>query len=311
MSLLVELQHWHSDVAKEGIHITVTYRGLCLQYFVAYILGLLEVGYDSRLRDIVEQLVAEQPTYTDLPSNIAEIQESAQKGPLYFSEVAKALGPFWKDHRALSAVVDHFANFVAWVCDAFRKTSGMNVRGTVDFLIANARSILKESPGENLWTLHSVISRVENILRGIYSTKALGLFVDCRGDPEPKYMPTGLAYIKIPAHIISECQSYDPVALHDVDFEAVGPRIDITGFASSAPHIVSIPCGHEYHLKCLDEMVSGILSNSNKCTFYQKQICPPRERRPIQAIPAPTDTSSHHGKSNGFEAEGTAATSGN
>ena len=108
-----------------------------------------------------------------------------------------------------------------------------------------------------------------------------------------------------------------------VQFEAVGPELDIADFAKprlaisgdescaiclekfvmypnpkTPEGVMELRCGHIFHRGCMNEVINGIEKSSCRCPLCREKICPERARRPI--LDDPEDEVIHR---NGVAAE--------
>jgi hypothetical protein len=188
--------------------------------------------------------------------------------------------------------------------------ASINHRTIQDIVVLRAKELLQSTDKEYLnwhmyqWLLSCVKKSLLDDPRTTKLFNNIGLGEVARADAveQAYYVPRENVRLTVPLHMIEQWQNYDPAALEDLRFKAVGPRIlaksvakpvqpgieatcsvclELFAVRKASTVAWKVACGHVFHAQCLESMINGIEKNSNCCPLCRTEICAARERRRI------------------------------
>ncbi|KAI4632110.1 uncharacterized protein J4E87_001581 [Alternaria ethzedia] len=195
--------------------------------------------------------------------------------------------------------------------DARVHCAGINHRTIQDFVVLRAKEILESTERELLnWHMYKwLVGCVESVIQDVPRTRiffddlGLGEVVGADIVEQRNYVPYLIVSLTIPEGMIQEWQEYEPASFEDVKWEATGPCILASSVARPVqlgPEAIcpvdlepfdvrnadtmawQVDCSHAFHAQCLETMINGIETNSNRCPLCRAGICDARERRRIE-----------------------------
>ncbi|KAF2119212.1 hypothetical protein BDV96DRAFT_595962 [Lophiotrema nucula] len=191
--------------------------------------------------------------------------------------------------------------------------STCNVRGVFDLLVKDIKDLLETVPRVYLgWYLHRKLANtvlcldidpegVSELRTKVFQTLEWGYVFGTAAIPIELYVPSRVLHLVPQVDSIFRGRSweeYNPEDLKDVEFEAVGPPLNVLAYSQPSseksrkdicgicmeefslfPQVKLLNCSHSYHRSCLQVLINGIEKHSSRCPECRTQICPPRQKR--------------------------------